>query len=114
MEEKRRLKRRYLLAEVKLRPRKDEKWTDAVLMNINRGGIGLYASGPLRSRSKVVVKIIYLEGRKKRTSEEIPAVVKWTQSIGKHYAAGVKFEEKINKKNFPVLSKCLTYAKCNK
>lgn len=114
MNERRRLRRRYLLAEVKLRPEKEENWTDAVLMNINSGGMGLYSLGPLRKKSKVVVKIIYREGGKKTVSEEIPGIIKWVTSIGSHQAAGVMFSTRVNKKNFPVLCKCLSYAAKNK
>jgi len=114
MEEKRRLRRRYLLAEVKVRPQTDDDWTDAVLMNINRGGMCLYALGSIRNKSRVVIKIIYSEGRKKLISEEIPGVVKWVVPVGGQRAAGVMFTEKVSRANFPVLSKCLAYAVKNK
>lgn len=114
MEEKRRLRRRYLLARVNVRAQTGSDWTEAVLMNINRGGIGLYAVAPVRKKSKVVVRITYLDNGKEKTSEEIPGVVRWSQKIGNHYSAGIMFEAKINKKNYPILSKCLEYARCNK
>lgn len=114
MDEKRRLRRRYLLAEVKYRPESSEKWADAVLMNINSGGIGLYSLGPVRKKQKVVVKIVYREGRKKTVSEEIPAVVKWITTVGGHTAAGLMFTDRVAAKSYPILSKCLKYARRNK
>jgi len=50
MEEKRKLRRRYMLAEVKVKSSESQGWIDAVMLNISRGGIGLYASKPLKKR----------------------------------------------------------------
>lgn len=114
MEERRKLKRRYLLAEVKIRPVKSETWINAVLLNISRGGLGLYAMEPVRKKEHVVVKITYLEHSKMKEVEEIPGTIQWVQQVGTHHGAGIMFSEKINKKNFPILSQCLEYSKSNK
>lgn len=114
MDERRRLRRRYLMAEVKVRPASGEKWVEAVLMNVNRSGVGLYSVGSLRKKSKVVVKIVYREGGKKVITEEIPGEVKWTAPVGGHKAAGIEFTAKVNKASFPALVKCLEYAKRSK
>lgn len=114
MEEKRRLRRRYLLAEVKVKPAGENAVVDAVLMNINRGGLALYAMAPLKKNSRVAVRITYLEDGKPRQSEEVPGVVRWVHSIGQKYAAGVMFTENVSKRNFPHLSKCLAMAMRNK
>lgn len=114
MEEKRKLRRRYMLAEVKVKPSDSREWIDAVMLNISRGGIGLYASQPLRKREKVSVKITYMEGQRPVEAEEIPGVVSWVQPVGDRVGAGIMFEAKVNRKTFPVLSRCLEYARSNK
>lgn len=113
MEEKRKLKRRYLLAEVELKTG-DGSSMSAVLMNISSGGIGLYTAEPVSKKEKVKIKITYLENRKLREVEEIPGVVRWVQAIGSHHAAGIMFTEKVSKATFPILTRCLDYAKRNK
>lgn len=114
MEEKRKLKRRYMLAEVKVRPLGGGKWIDAVMLNISRGGIGLYAAETLGRREKVSVKIIYMEGPNPMEAEEIPGVVSWVQPVGNRFGAGIMFEARVNRTTFPILSRCLDYAKSNK
>lgn len=114
MEEKRKLRRRYMLAEVKVRPLEGHKWIDAVLLNISRGGIGLYAAERLERRQKVSVKIIYMEGPNPMEAEEIPGVVSWVQPVGDRFGAGIMFEAKVNRSTYPMLSRCLDYAKSNK
>lgn len=114
MEEKRRLRRKYLLAGVKVRLSGALESVDAVMLNINRGGIGIYASGPLRKGAKVSVRITYINGKKPVEAEEIPGVVRWVQSVGTKFGAGVMFSSKVNKKTFPILSMCLEYAKDNR
>lgn len=112
MEEKRKLRRRYLLAEVKVRTQ--EGLMDAVMLNISRGGIGLYASRPLKKKEKVSVRITYMEGPRPVEAEEIPGVVSWVQQVGDKVGAGIMFEAKVTRSSFPVLSRCLEYAKSNK
>jgi len=114
MEEKRKLRRKYLLAGVKLRLSGEQEFVDAVMLNINRGGIGIYASGPLRKGTKVSVRITYMNGKKPVEAEEIPGGVRWVQSFGTKFGAGVMFSSKVNKKTFPILSTCLEYARDNR
>ena len=111
MADKRRLRRRHLLGEVLLRPESGGRWIKAVLTNINRGGIGLYASGQLKKKEKVSVKLSYLRDGRPTDAEEIPGKVCWAKAIGESTAAGVMFQSKINKKDYPLLSRCLEYAK---
>lgn len=114
MEEKRKLRRRYMLAEVKVRPAMGGRWIEAVMLNISRGGIGLYAAEPLSKRDKVSVKITYMEGQTPTEAEEIPGTVSWVQPVGDKFGAGIMFEAKVNRKTYPKLSRCLDYAKSNK
>lgn len=114
MEEKRKLRRRYMLAGVKVRPALGGKWIEAVMLNISRGGIGLYSAEPLTKRAKVAVKITYMEGSTPTEAEEIPGMVSWVQPVGDKFGAGIMFEAKVNRKTFPILSRCLDYAKSNK
>jgi len=47
--------------------------------------------------------------------EELSGTIRWAQPIGKNYAAGLKFDYKVNKKDFPILKRCLEYViKSNK
>ncbi|MBI2400719.1 MAG: PilZ domain-containing protein [Deltaproteobacteria bacterium] len=114
MEEKRKLRRRYMLAEVKIKSSESQGWIEAVMLNISRGGIGLYASEPLKKREKVSIKITYMEGQKPVEAEEIPGLVSWVQPVGGRFGAGIMFEAKVNRLNFPILSRCLEYARSNK
>ncbi|CAG1066169.1 hypothetical protein BAC1_01773 [uncultured bacterium] len=114
MEEKRKLRRRYMLAEVKVRPSDGQEWIDAVMLNISRGGIGLYASRPLRKKERVSIKITYMDGTRPVEAEEIPGVVSWVQPVGDKAGAGIMFDAKITRKSFPILSRCLEYARSNK
>lgn len=108
--EKRRPRRRLLLGEVQVRPSGGETWLSATVMNISRGGIGLYATERVKKGQKVAIKITYMENSKLKEAEEIPGKVRWVQPIGEHYAVGVMFEEKVTKKSFPNLNGCLAYA----
>lgn len=108
--EKRRLRRRHLIGTVKVRPAGSETWLDATLMNINRGGIGLYSTERIKKGQKVDIRISYLEGGKMKDVEQIPGKVRWTQPIGTHVAMGIMFEGTISKKTFPILNGCLAYA----
>lgn len=108
--EQRRLRRRHLIGAVKVRLSGGETWTEATLMNINRGGIGLYSTEPIKKGQKVDIRISYLEGTKMREVEQIPGKVRWVQPIGTHVAMGVMFEATVTKKTFPILNGCLAYA----
>lgn len=114
MEEKRKLRRRYMLAEVRVRPVGSGKWIEAVMLNISRGGIGLYAAEPLTRHEKVSVRITYMEGPNPTEAEEIPGVVSWVQPVGNRFGAGIEFQMTVNRKTFPILSRCLDYARSNK
>lgn len=114
MEERRKLKRRYMLAEVRIKTANSDHWIQAVIMNINRGGIGLYAMEPVKKKDKLTIKITYLERTRMKEVEELPGVVRWVQPIGQHYAAGISFEIHVNRKTFPILTQCLEFAKSNK
>lgn len=103
-----------MLTEVKVRPSEGREWIDAVMLNISRGGIGLYASEPLKKREKVSIKITYMEGARPVEAEEIPGVVSWVQPVGDHTGVGIMFEAKVTRKTFPMLSRCLEYARSNK
>jgi len=108
--EKRRLRRRHLIGAVKIKPSGTEGWVEATLMNINRGGIGLYASERIKKGQKVEIKISYLEDGKMKEVEQIPGKVRWTQPIGAQVAMGIMFEANITKRTYPILNKCLAYA----
>lgn len=114
MTERRKYRRRHLLGEVKLKPESGSEWIKAVLTNINRGGIGLYAMGPLKKREKVSVKLSYLREGKQTEAEEILGKVCWVKAIGNSTAAGIMFQAKINNKDYPILAKCLEYVKGSK
>lgn len=103
-----------MLAEVKVKTSESQGWIEAVMLNISRGGIGLYASEPLKKRERVSIKITYMEGQKPVEAEEIPGVVSWVQPVGDRVGAGIMFEAKVTRKTFPVLSRCLEYARSNK
>jgi hypothetical protein len=114
MEEKRKLRRRYMLAGVKVKSSESPGWIEAVMLNISRGGIGLYASTPLKKREKVSIKITYMEGEKPVEAEELPGVVSWVQPVGDRFGAGIMFDAKVSRSTFPILSRCLEYARSNK
>ncbi|MBI5468316.1 MAG: PilZ domain-containing protein [Deltaproteobacteria bacterium] len=116
MEENRRDRRHYLMAEVLIRtsPAPADDPVRAVLMNINRGGIGVYSPQPLKKKTHVVVRIAYREGTKTIAAEDIQGSVCWSHAIGKSWAAGISFSERVTRKNYPILNKCFAKAKMNK
>jgi len=115
MKEKRRLKRRYIIAEAKIRSPRGSSWNDVMVVNINREGLALYSKKPVRPGEKVLIKITFLERKKLYTVEELSGTIRWAQLIGKNYAAGLKFDYKVNKKDLPILKRCLEYVmKSNK
>src|SRR3990170_3059657 len=109
MEERRKLTRRHILGGVRIRPGTTGRWTEAVLTNISRGGVGLFVKGPINKDDTVTVKITYLKGGEITEVEEVRATVRWVQGIGGYNAAGVMFAEEIGRENFPNLSACLDY-----
>jgi hypothetical protein len=111
MKENRKLMRQHLLAEVKIKPGGAADWTQAVLTNINRGGIGLYAMGSLKESERVAVRISYLDDGKVTEVEEVPGTVRWAQTIGESTAAGIGFDETITNALYPILDKCLEHIK---
>jgi hypothetical protein len=113
MKERRRLKRRYLLAEVRVKHLKEAVGISAQALNINRGGIGVYIKRHNKG-TVVTVSITFLDRGMKRTTEEIKGTVRWCQRIGKNYAAGIRFDEVINKRSFPILTRCLEFSKKSK
>ena len=114
MAERRRLRRRYLLAEVKVKALKGSAAISAQTMNIHRGGIGLYLKKRFTKGTGVILMITFLDKGRTKVTEEVKATVRWCQRIGGNYGAGLRFEETINKENFPVLTKCLDYSKKSK
>lgn len=111
MKENRRLMRRHLLADVKIKPGAGGDWIQAVLTNINRGGIGIYAMGALEEKEKVAVRISYLDEGKATEVEEVPGTVRWAQALGESTAAGIGFDETITEALYPILDKCLEQIK---
>ena len=83
MEEKRKLRRRYMLAEVKVKSSESQGWIDAVMLNISRGGIGLYASKPLKKREKVSVKITCMEPKLRRSRGSLAGSSRWATGSGR-------------------------------
>ncbi|MBI5238448.1 MAG: hypothetical protein HY887_08520 [Deltaproteobacteria bacterium] len=57
MDENRRNRRHYLMGEVLIKQSLSADPVRAVIMNINRGGIGVYAPEPLKKKTKVVVRV---------------------------------------------------------
>lgn len=114
MEENRRNRRYYLMAEVLLRTSPADDPVRAVLMNINRGGIGVYSPQPLKKKTHVVVRVSYRERTKMIAAEDIQGSVCWSHAIGKSWAAGISFTERVTRKNYPILNKCFEKARMNK
>ena len=115
MKEKRRLKRRYIIAEAKIRSLRGSSWNDAMVVNINREGLALYSKKPVKSGEKVLIKITFLERKKLYAVEELSGTIRWAQPIGKNYAAGLKFDYKVNKRELPDNKSSLEYVmKSNK
>ncbi len=110
MDDKRQRIRRHLLAEVKIKPGGSELWIQAVLTNINQGGIGVYAMGSLTENEAVAIRISYLDDGKVTEVEEVPGSVRWVQMIGESTAAGIGFGSDVNAELYPILYKCLAQA----
>lgn len=110
MEQKRRLRRRYAVARIRLKPAGPGRWSEAVLLNISKEGIGLYATRPLRKKEAVAIRLAYLDRSGPRDTEQVQGVVRWVKRIGSHYAAGIAFEAVVTKESFPLLARCVARA----
>ena len=110
MDDKRQRIRQHMLAEVKIKPSGNELWIQAVLTNINQGGIGVYAMGSLTENENVAIRISYLDDGKVTEVEEVPGCVRWVQMIGESTAAGIGFDSEVNQEQYPILHNCLAQA----
>ncbi len=110
MKDKRKYPRRYLLAQVRLKTSKSGPGTNSVAVNISKGGISIYTKKALKVKDKVRVKITVMIRGKETVSEEVPGVVRWVMPVAGQYAAGIRFNDVIDKKRFPVLARCIEYA----
>ncbi len=103
--------RKYLIADIKIKKAGNSRAArSAVAVNISREGVGLYTAKPFEPREKVIVRMTVLMNGVLTASEEVPGTVRWIKSIGKNYCAGVKFDAEINKADYPVITKCISYA----
>ncbi|MFQ5465345.1 MAG: PilZ domain-containing protein [Thermodesulfobacteriota bacterium] len=109
--EKRRRERRYLVAEVRIRKAVDGGAALATTVNISDDGMGLYTRKPFRVGEKVSVRITVVVKGTEVVSEEVPGTIRWVEPIDKNFAAGVRFDTSIKREDFPVLHRCLEYAK---
>lgn len=98
--------RRHLMGEVSLRM-SNKKEVPALIINISRNGIGVYAEKMLDAGGDVIVTIKALVNGALETTEGVPGTIVWCNLIGKRYAAGISFKKAINGKDFPVLAKCI-------
>ena len=108
---RRKFERRYLVAEVQLRKEEGGSRVNAMAVNISDDGIGLYTTEPLEEDEKVTVKVTVLIRGTLIVTEEVPGTVRWVEPIDRNYAAGVKFGSSIVDSEFPVLHRCLEYAR---
>ena len=79
-------------------------------VNISKGGISIYTKKALRVRDRVRVRTTVAIRGKETVSEEVPGFVRWVLPLGRQFAAGIRFDKAIDKKTFPVLSRCIEYA----
>ncbi|MEE9614495.1 MAG: PilZ domain-containing protein [Thermodesulfobacteriota bacterium] len=107
MSERRRIGRRYLIAEVKVNPLDGREPMGAEAVDINRGGMGVYLLNEVREGEKVLVEVIFATEDDTRVTEEINGIIRWVHPVGGNYAAGIKFDEAVTKKYYPALSACL-------
>ena len=56
------------------------------------------------------MRITYKKRNKLMVTEDIPGIIMWTLHLGKSYATGIMFGDKISKEKYPALSHCLDYA----
>jgi hypothetical protein len=112
-EKRRRTKRPYILATIEIRPIRGSSAMDALTINISKYGVGLYSKKQLKKGRRVTVKLTFFDGKGMKTTEDMKGTVSWSQKLGKQYAVGIKFDESVNRKNYPVLNTCLGYAQKN-
>ncbi|MEE8184994.1 MAG: PilZ domain-containing protein [Thermodesulfobacteriota bacterium] len=110
---KRKTKRPYVLATIRIKPIRGGLEIDALTINISKNGVGLYSKKQMKKGRRVVVKVTFFDGKGMKTSEDMKGTVSWSQKLGKQFAVGIKFDESINRKNYPVLHTCLVYAQKN-
>lgn len=105
--EQRRLRRHYILAEVKLKPLGVGTSIKGSAVNINRGGLCVYVKKKVKVNDEFAVRVVYIERGKTIVTEPVTGSVRWVQEVGDNYAIGMMFNSKIDKKHFPSLLKCL-------
>lgn len=102
--------RKYLIADIKIKKAGSRAAGRAVAVNISREGVGLYTARPFEPKDKVLVKMTVLMNGALTASEEISGTVRWIKSIGKNYCAGIRFDAEVNKADYPVITRCISYA----
>lgn len=106
MENRRETGRHYLVAGVRLKPTKG-RGINAYAINLSEGGIGVYLHKRLSKGEKYCVSIDYEKGSDNITTEPMCGVVSWSCKVGSSFAAGIEFENHIDKIIYPELQKCL-------
>jgi PilZ domain-containing protein len=102
--------RKYLIADIKIKKAGSRAAGSAVAVNISKEGVGLYTARPLERKDKVLIKLTVLLNGAWTASEEIPGTVRWIKPVGKNYCAGIKFDAIVSKKEYPVITRCISYA----
>ena len=105
--EKRRHKRFSLagIATVLLDDDGDNKSIEGVLGSISSVGMGLYAHNPIEANKQVSIAISLISIGGGIKDSVLRGRVVYCKDLGKMYFVGIQFNEAINSKNQPLLSK---------
>ena len=106
MENKRHFKRLGIISGIEVATVGKKKKLQGYVANISRGGVAIYITGPLKPKSLVELKLVFLDDEGTKWSEAVKGKVKW---IRKKFVAvaGVEFDE-LSEERQPTLMTVLT------
>jgi len=91
LDNKRRFKRIGIVSGIEVTPVGKKRKYKGYVANISRGGMAIYITTPLKAKSSVELKLVFVDDQGAKWSEVVVGKVKWIQ---KEFvaAAGIEFE----------------------
>lgn len=91
MKSKRKIRRLTIVGIGSLRLKGEKKNQEVYLVNISKGGMGIYLHKPLKVGTEVSITFTHRDIEGERRFEDQPATIVWCSRFSSVYAAGIKF-----------------------
>ena len=111
MKQRRKTKRPYILAKVKIKQVGGVPSMEAVAINLSRKGIGVYIKRSLKQGRKVLVQLTFFDEKGVKITEATRGTIRLILELGGQYAAGIDFDHLIRKTDQPILYSCFEQVK---